>query len=159
MSAFTLSSPAFAMNQPVPRVYTADGRNVSPPLRWGDPPAGTRQWALMVDDPDAPQPEPWVHWLIYRIPSTARGLPEEVAPAERVAHPPGALQGRNSWGRIGYGGPQPPRGHGVHHYHFRLYALDAELDLPPGADHVALRNAIRGHILIEAELIGLYERS
>lgn len=155
----TLTSPVFAARQPIPRQHTADGRNVSPPLAWTAGPPGTREWALIVDDPDAPRAEPWVHWLLYRIPASTLGVSEDVPPAERVSKPPGALQGRNSWGRIGYGGPEPPRGHGVHHYHFRLYALDAEVSLPPGADKKTLLHAIQGHVLAEGELIGTYERS
>lgn len=158
VSTLTIDSPAFKHDQPVPRQYTADGRNISPPLAWSDAPAGTKEWVLIVDDPDAPRPVPWVHWLIYDIPARARGLPEEVPPAERVANPAGALQGKNSWARTGYGGPEPPRGHGVHHYHFRLYALDANLNLRPGVDKQTLTGAMQGHILAEGELVGTYER-
>jgi Raf kinase inhibitor-like YbhB/YbcL family protein len=158
VSTLTVTSTAFGQGQPIPRQYTAEGRNTSPPLAWSDAPAGTKEWALIVDDPDAPRPEPWVHWLIYRIPAHGKGLPEDVPPAERVANPAGALQGKNSWGRIGYGGPEPPRGHGVHHYHFRLYALDAELNVRPGVDKKTLLEAMGGHVLAEGELVGTYER-
>jgi Raf kinase inhibitor-like YbhB/YbcL family protein len=99
-----------------------------------------------------------VHWVLYRIPVGAGGLPEGVPPAEHINDPGGAIQGRNSWTRIGYGGPEPPRGHGIHHYRFRLYALDAALSLGPGADIEALTKAISGHVLGESELVGTYER-
>jgi len=154
----TVSSPAFAQGQPIPRQYTAEGRDVSPPLAWSEAPSGTKEWALIVDDPDAPRPQPWVHWLIYGIPAHLKRLPEDVPKAERVSVPAGCLQGKNSWNRIGYGGPEPPRGHGVHHYHFKLYALDSELNLAPGLEKDPLLEAMRGHILAEGELIGTYER-
>lgn len=159
MSTFTLTSTAFEANQPVPRRYTGDGDDLSPPLAWLAPPAGTRELALIVDDPDAPTAEPWVHWLLYRLAPELTGLPEGVAPALRPAVPRGACQGRNSWPRgIGYRGPAPPHGHGLHHYRFRLYALDAGLNLEPGVDRQALDAAMAGHILAEAELVGTYQR-
>src|SRR5947207_8123336 len=117
-----LTSGAFAAGQPIPRKYTGDSKeNVSPPLTWGAPPKGTQALALVVDDPDAPTPQPWVHWLIYNIPPDVRTLPKGVAPEATLRGPAGALQGKNSWGGVGYRGPEPPQGHGVHHYHFRLY--------------------------------------
>lgn len=158
MSTIEVRSSAFDTHKPIPRKFTADGANISPTLRWSGAPAGTREFALIVDDPDAPQSEPWVHWVIYRLAVYITSLPEGVTPSERVADPPGALQGRNSWGRIGYGGPEPPRGHGVHHYHFTLYALDTRLQLPPGARKEQLLAAMEGHILARGELIGTYER-
>ncbi len=154
----TVTSTAFAEGQAIPRQYTGDGRNISPALAWPEAPAGTKEWALIVDDPDAPRSEPWVHWLIYSIPAHLKGLPEDVSKAERVAVPAGCTQGRNSWGRVGYGGPEPPRGHGVHHYHFKLYALDTNLKLPPQAEKQALLAAMKGHVLAEGELVGTYER-
>lgn len=154
-----VTSSAFAQGQPISRQYTGDGQNLSPPLSWSDAPAGTQEWALIMDDPDAPRPQPWVHWLIYGIPAHLQGLSEDVPKEERVAAPAGFVQGKNSWGRIGYGGPEPPRGHGVHHYHFKLYALDAPLHLPPGVEKQELLSAMNGHILAEGELIGTYERN
>lgn len=153
-----IQSGAFAASQPIPRKFTADGANVSPPLQWTGTPQGTTELALIVDDPDAPRPEPWVHWVLYRIPAVTTSLPEGVAPSERVSEPPGALQGRNSWKKTGYGGPEPPKGHGVHHYHFKLYALDAAINLKPGATKEELLKAMKGHIVAEGELIGTYER-
>lgn len=156
--AFTLSSPAFANAAPIPRRYTEDGLNISPPLAWSNLPPGTQQLALIVDDPDAPRPEPWVHWLIYCIPATTTNLPEQVAPAQRVNEPAGARQGINSWNRLGYGGPAPPKGHGRHRYFFRLYALGANLQLDPGATKAQLLAAMDRHTLAHATLIGTYER-
>ncbi len=156
--SIVVRSSAFEPNQPVPRKHTEDGQNVSPPLSWSGVPEGARELALIVDDPDAPRPQPWVHWVLYKIPPETRGLEENVSPAERPAKPGGSRQGKNSWDRLGYGGPAPPRGHGVHHYHFKLYALDAPVNLSPGASKEELLAAMKGHILAQGELIGTYER-
>lgn len=154
-----LQSSAFKQNHSIPRRYTGDGDDVSPPLSWSGVPSATKELALVVDDPDAPTPEPWVHWVLYKIPPTTSSLPEKVVPALHVASPAGALQGTNSWPKgIGYRGPAPPKGHGLHHYHFKLYALDTSLDLAPGADKTTLLAAIKGHIIGEGELIGTYQR-
>jgi len=158
MQELTIRSDAFANNEVIPRKYTGDGQDLSPPLTWSDLPEGTRELALIVDDPDAPTPEPWVHWVIYKISPDAPGLPEGISASQPVSAPAGALQGSNSWGNIGYGGPAPPRGHGVHHYHFKLAALDIELDLDAGANKQALLNAMRGHVLARGELVGTYQR-
>ena len=156
--AMTIRSTAFEPGMPIPKKYTGDGEDISPPLSWSGLPDGTAELALIVDDPDAPTREPWVHWVLYKIPATLSGLPEGVDKSERPANVPGAMQGRNSWGRVGYGGPAPPRGHGTHHYRFRLYALDAPLEVKPGLDKSALLAAMRGHILAEAEIVGTYQR-
>jgi Raf kinase inhibitor-like YbhB/YbcL family protein len=153
-----LTTMAFEAGQPIPKKFTGEGEDVSPMLTWGTVPAGTAELALICDDPDAPRPEPWVHWVIYKIPATASALPENVEKVEKLAEPAGALQGVNSWGKIGYGGPMPPPGHGTHHYHFMLYALDAELDVQPGMEKEALLAAMADHIVGKAELIGTYER-
>ena len=153
--AFVLKSPAFAEGSPIPRRYTCEGEDLSPPLEWEDPPAGTRAFALAVEDPDAPRGV-FVHWVLYNLPGDARSLPEGVPARERLES--GALQGRNDFGRIGYGGPCPPRGHGTHRYFFTLYALDAPVDLPPGADLARLRRAMEGHILGQARVMGTYRR-
>ncbi len=155
--AFTLTSPAFEPNGRIPKPYSGEGQDASPPLAWSDPPAGTQALALVCDDPDAPVGT-WDHWLIWNIPADTAALPEGVPTTETVADLGGAAQGKNGWGRIGYGGPMPPPGHGHHHYHFRLYALDARLNLAPGADKKALMQAMDGHILGQAELTGLYSR-
>jgi Raf kinase inhibitor-like YbhB/YbcL family protein len=154
-----LQSPAFKQNQPIPRKHTGDGDDISPELSWTGVPPAAKELALIVDDPDAPTPEPWVHWVLYKVSPTTMRLGEHVLPALRVTQPAGALQGKNSWPKgIGYRGPAPPKGHGLHHYRFRLYALDAPLVLEPGADKPTLLSAMKGHILAEGELVGTYER-
>ena len=161
--AIQLTSTAFSEAERIPAKYTGDGQDVSPPLSWSGLPEGTRELALICDDPDAPSPrrpapQPWVHWVLYKIPAGAEGLPEAIAKTPRLDQPAGALQGNNSWPAVGYGGPGPPPGSGTHRYFFKLYALDTELDLAPGADKGALLEAMSGHILGEAQLMGTYER-
>jgi hypothetical protein len=150
---FQLTSTAFAQGNPIPPVYTCTSRNVSPPLAWGDPPAGTRSLALIMDDPDAPAGD-WVHWVIYNIPTSSRALPENISSDAQLAD--GSLHGKNSWGKLGYGGPCPP--FGTHRYFFRLYALDATLNLKAGANKAELLRAIEGHLLELTELMGTYEK-
>jgi len=154
---FTLTSPAFKNGERIPKEHSGEGKDTSPPLEWTDPPDGTQRFALVCDDPDAPAGT-WDHWLIWNLPADTRKLPEGVPATETVADLGGARQGNNSWPKIGYGGPMPPPGHGVHHYHFRLYALDSDLDLAAGADKEALEEAMEGHLLGTAELTGLYSR-
>jgi Raf kinase inhibitor-like YbhB/YbcL family protein len=156
--SMALRSDAFADGQVIPRRYTADGEDLSPPLNWTGVPQGTQELALIVDDPDAPRAEPWVHWVLYKIPADVQALPEGLPPTPTLDFPPGARQGKNSWGTYGYRGPAPPRGHGTHHYHFRLYALDAPLATAQGLDKQGLLKAMKGHVLAEAELVGTYER-
>lgn len=159
--SMTLRSSAFASGQSIPQRFTADGRNVSPPLEWENVPDGTQEFVLICDDPDAPTPQPWVHWVLYKIPGNVRSLAEGLPNKSRLDEPNGALQGRNSWKQgtiIGWRGPVPPPGHGVHHYHFRLYALDVPLELAPGLDKDSLLAAMKGHILAEGHLVGTYER-
>jgi Raf kinase inhibitor-like YbhB/YbcL family protein len=153
-----LHSAAFAEGADIPRRYTGDGEDLSPPLSWEGLPAATRELAMIVDDPDAPTGEPWVHWVIYNLPPTQEGLVEGVPPIPRPKSPLGSTQGRNSWNSLGYRGPAPPKGHGVHRYYFRLYALDRTLELPEGLDKAGLLKAMRGHVLAEAELMGTYQR-
>ena len=153
-----VESPAFVNNAKIPMKFTGDGEDVSPVLTWSNLPTGAKELALICDDPDAPTSEPWVHWVIYRIAADAKGLPENVAKTASPAEPKGALQGKNSWSKIGYGGPAPPQGHGVHHYHFKLYALDAPLTVASGSDKKGLLAAMKGHILAQGELVGIYER-
>lgn len=156
--SITIDSPSFARGGAIPRRYTGDGEDVSPQLDWTGIPEGTRELVLIVDDPDAPRAEPWVHWVVYKIPADADGLGEDAGGGDGAALPVGALQGRNDFGATGYGGPAPPRGHGTHHYHFTLYALDIPLDVVPGADKAGLLMAMEGHILARGELVGTYER-
>jgi Raf kinase inhibitor-like YbhB/YbcL family protein len=156
-----MTSTAFGSGQPIPTKYTEDGDDVSPPLAWSDAPTGTKQWALICDDPDAPTDEPWVHWVIYGLPASTRTLPEGVKTSAQLSEPKGTLQGKNSWpkGRtVGYRGPAPPKGHGIHHYHFKLYALDSESKLSPGLTKSDLLKSIDGHILGVGELVGTYKR-
>jgi len=148
---FVLTSSAFEPGQAIPRSYTCDGEDISPPLQWRDPPPGTMSFALIMDDPDA---RGWVHWLLYNLPATTRSLPEAVPAGAKL--PDGSRQGRNSWGKAQYGGPCPPSG--THRYSFRLYALDIVLDIPAGANAAALQQAMEGHILDQAELVGVYRR-
>lgn len=150
---FMLTSSAFAPGQPIPRKYGCDGQDVSPPLNWGDPPQNTRSLALIVDDPDAPGGT-FVHWVLYNLPAHSRTLAEGVPKAEKLAD--ASLHGTNSWGRLGYGGPCPPRG--THRYFFKLYALDNMLGLPSGASKQRLLEAMQGHILGQAEVMGTYLR-
>lgn len=152
--AFQLTSSAFAHGQPIPAQYTCRGKDVSPPLNWSDPPAGTQSFALICDDPDAPAGD-WVHWLIYNLPATARSLPEGVPTSGQLAD--GSRQGLNGWRQTGYRGPCPPSG--THRYFFKLYALDTILDLPPGATKQQLLEAMKGHVLVQAELMGTFRKA
>jgi hypothetical protein len=156
-----ITSSAFVQGHAIPKKYTGDGVDVSPPLSWSAIPEGTKELALVCDDPDAPQAEPWVHWVIYKIPAETKGLPEGVPRKSRLKEPHGTVQGKNSWPpseAIGYRGPKPPPGHGVHHYYFKLYALDAPLGEEPGLDKKALMEKIKAHVLAEGVLMGTYER-
>lgn len=157
MNAMTLTSSAFTDGQPIPTKYTGDGQDVSPPLKWAHLPAGTRSLALIVDDPDAPRPQPWVHWVIYNLPLETP-LRENIPHEERLGDPAEALQGPNTSNQIGYQGPAPPKGHGVHHYYFKLYALDAPLPDKPGMTKEQVLKAMDKHVLGEARLMGTYER-
>ncbi len=156
-----VTSTAFTEGQPIPKKYTGDGDDVSPPLAWSNLPKGAKELALICDDPDAPSPqapakEPWVHWVIYKIPADATGLPEGVPRELRPKEPAGAMQGANSWGKesIGYRGPKPPVGSGTHRYFFKLYALDAPLSVEPGSSKAQLLKAMEGHRLAEGQLMG-----
>ena len=154
----TITSPAFKHNESIPRKHTGEGEDVSPALSWSGIPNETKELALIMDDPDAPTPQPWVHWVIYKLPPALTGLPEGVPKTATLTEPAGALQGNNSWSKTGYGGPMPPPGHGVHHYHFKLYALDAALDAQPGLDKSQLLAKMKGHIIAEGVLTGTYQR-
>lgn len=152
--SFTLQSSAFANGATIPRQYTCDGADQSPPLQWSDLPDGTHALALIVEDPDAPKGT-FVHWVLYNLPPEP---PELAAGASHQAIlDNGARQGRNDFRRVGYGGPCPPRGP-AHRYFFRMYALDATLDLTPGATASELRSAMERHVLGQAELMGTYGR-
>ena len=150
----TLTSSAFEAGGTIPKKFTCDGPDVSPALNWNDPPAGTQSFALIADDPDAPVGT-WVHWVLYDLPATARSFDENVPKQEQLSN--GARQGRNDFGKIGYGGPCPPPGK-PHRYFFKLYALDAKLNLKAGATKADLEKAMHGHILAQGELMGRYGR-
>lgn len=149
-----LTSTAFQPGATIPKQYTGDGADRSPPLRWSEPPAGTHSLALICDDPDAPRGT-WVHWVLFNLPGRTRELEEGVPKTETLAN--GAKQGKNDFGNLGYGGPAPPKGK-PHRYVFKLYALDAALDLPGGASKAQLLDAMKGHILAEGQLTGTYGR-
>jgi Raf kinase inhibitor-like YbhB/YbcL family protein len=149
MTDFDLTSPAFDEGQPIPERFSCDGDNVSPPLDWSSVPEGTRSLALILHDPDAPSVD-FTHWVGWNIDPGAGGL-------EEGAH--ATVEGANGFGENGYGGPCPPPGHGAHRYLHELFALDTELDLEEGASREQLEDAIEGHVLEGAELIGTYERT
>ena len=156
--ALTLTSLAFEHNGPIPARYTCDDKDISPPLAWSGLPDGTKSLALIVDDPDAPDPAApemtWVHWVLYNIPISTRSLAENIAPKNL---PAGTREGKNDWQRTGYGGPCPPAGR--HRYFHKLYALDVEfpdLGQPTKTD---LERAMEGHVIERVELIGTYERA
>lgn len=144
----TLTSPAFNEGDTIPSRYTCDGADVPPPLTWQDVPTGVESYALIMDDPDAPGGI-WVHWVLYNIPEDVRALPD--------GEPSGTgVQGQNSWGDAGYGGPCPPSGE--HRYFFKLYALNTELELEAGADKETLLAAMEGRVIAQGQLMGVYAR-
>ena len=149
-----LISSAFTDGGAIPARYTCEGADTAPPLAWTDAPAGTKSFALVVDDPDAPDPKApkrtWVHWVVYDVPASAKALPEG------GALPAGAREGRNDWGRTGYGGPCPPIGR--HRYFHKLYALDTVLGDLGAPVKAALEKAMEGHVLAESRFVGTYEK-
>ncbi|MEX0897006.1 MAG: YbhB/YbcL family Raf kinase inhibitor-like protein [Steroidobacteraceae bacterium] len=155
--ALSLTSPVFAHNGAIPKNYTCQGKDISPALNWKDLPEGTKSLALIVDDPDAPDPAApkrvWVHWVLYNIPAAESGLNEAVAPS---ALPPGTREGKNDWERTGYGGPCPPIGR--HRYFHKLYALDTVLPDLRQPTKAQLEKAMEGHVLEKVELIGTYQK-
>ena len=156
--ALSLSSPVFTHNGPIPKLYTCQGKDTSPAINWSGLPSGTKSVVLIVDDPDAPDPaapkRTWVHWVLYNIPPTASGLPEGV---NATGLPSGSRQGRNDWDRTGYGGPCPPIGR--HRYFHKLYALDIVLQDLKQPNKAAVLEAMEGHVIEAAELIGTYEKT
>jgi len=152
-----LTCPSFESQKEIPKKYTCDGEDVSPPLSWSNVPEGTKSFVLIVDDPDAPDPAnprmTWVHWVIYNLPATIASLPEGVQEKDL---PKGVLQGLNDWKKPGYGGPCPPIG--KHRYFHKLYALDSVLPDLKQPTKAKLEKAMEGHVLSKAELVGLYQR-
>ncbi|MCS7251749.1 MAG: YbhB/YbcL family Raf kinase inhibitor-like protein [Anaerolineae bacterium] len=153
-SDLNLRSPAFAEGEIIPREYTCDGADRSPPLRWDPSPPGTQSLVLIMDDPDAPRGR-FVHWVLYAIPPDRTELTEGLPPQPSIEGV--GRQGRNDFGRLGYGGPCPPSGP-AHRYQFTLYALDVALELPPGARHGEVEAALSGHVLAVGRLTGRYGR-
>jgi Raf kinase inhibitor-like YbhB/YbcL family protein len=149
-----LKSSDFASGGMIPKQFTCDGADSSPTLEWSDPPGGTKSFALIVDDPDAPVGS-WVHWVVFDLPTNLRTLARNVPKKEELAD--GSRQGRNDFGKIGYGGPCPPPG-APHRYFFRIYALDTKLNLKSGATKKDVESAKEGHVLAEGELMGRYSR-
>ncbi len=154
-----VKSSSFAEGHAIPVDHTEDGADLSPDLTWSTPPKGTAGFVLIVDDPDAPVEEPWVHWILAGIPGSAVSLPagfhELTLPPDA---PEGLVQGLNTWGTVGYRGPAPPHGHGVHHYHFKLYAIDKALPVLSGIDKHELLEMLSGHVLARGELVGTFRR-
>jgi Raf kinase inhibitor-like YbhB/YbcL family protein len=150
-----LTSNAFTNGQSIPAKYACTGRNISPPLAWNEPPAGTQSLALIMDDPDAPVGT-WVHWVLYNIPAHRRDLPEDLPITGKNIDPNAIYVGKNSWGDIGYGGPCPPSG--THRYYFKLYALDTLISLLPGAGKEQLLREMEAHILAQGELMGTFSK-
>jgi Raf kinase inhibitor-like YbhB/YbcL family protein len=148
-----IESSAFKEGGMIPVKYTCDGEDVSPPLGWRDLPAGTKTIALISDDPDAPMGT-WVHWVLFNLPSDVEALPENIPLKKTLEN--GAVHGANDFGRLGYGGPCPPKG--THRYFFKIYALDTKIDLAPGAKKSQLVKAMEGHILDSGQLMGKYKR-
>ncbi len=151
--SFTLSTKSFAPGGEIPRKYTCEGDDLSPELSWSEPPRGTQSFALIADDPDAPSGT-FTHWVLYGLRAETRRLAEG---ASRGQLPAGASQGRNDFGKTGYGGPCPPPGK-PHRYFFKLYALDANLGLKPGASKQQLEQAMKGHVLAQSEVVGTFKR-
>ncbi|MCI0339985.1 MAG: YbhB/YbcL family Raf kinase inhibitor-like protein [Planctomycetales bacterium] len=155
----TVTSPAFAAGAAIPKKHSLEeGPNASPALAWSGIPPGTREIALLCDDPDAPRPKPWVHWVVANIPPATAALPEGVPKGDSIPGLAGAVQGKNDFGFVGYGGPAPPPGHGTHHYHFKVYALKEPLAAKPGITKDQLLAAIKGKVLAEGDLVGTYSR-
>lgn len=151
--AFELKSSAFGNGSSIPSKYTCDGQDTSPPLSWNDAPSGTKSFALIADDPDAPMGT-WVHWVVWNVPASASGLGEALD--KKAALSDGTKQGVSDFKRPGYGGPCPPSG--THRYMFKLYALDTVLDLEQSATKAKLESAMKGHVLGQATLMGTYAR-
>lgn len=154
--SLVVTSDAFEDGQRIPGKFTCSGDDISPQISWNNVPEKTQTIALICDDPDAPRKDPWVHWVIFNIPASKNALPEAISPNQILSD--GSCQGTNSFGKIGYGGACPPPGHGTHHYFFKVYALDAKLELEAGSTKSDLETAMIGHILATGELMGTYSR-
>jgi Raf kinase inhibitor-like YbhB/YbcL family protein len=156
-ASITVRSSAFSNGAAIPDRYADYGGKTSPPLEWSGVPEGAKSVALIVDDPDAPRPTPYVHWVLYKLAATVTRLPEDVPKAPRPDSLGGALQGKSDNGSVGYFGPRPPPG-GPHHYHFQVFALDNVPALDPGATKDRLLGAMNGHVLAKGQLVGTYQK-
>lgn len=156
-----VTSPVLKEGEAIPKDYTADGRNVSPPIVWSDLPAGTKELALICEDPVAPTPQPFVHWVVYKIPPTAKGLPEGLPIDDTTPLPAelkGTIQGLSGFRRPIWHGPAPPKPGVTHRYHFIVYALDAELEAKPGMNKTQLLEAMKGHVIGQGQMVATYTR-
>ena len=155
--ALQITSPAFSQGGSIPSKYTCEGQDISPPLAWSGGPPNVKSYALIVDDPDAPDPAKpqrvYVHWVVYNIPASTASLPEN---GSKKGMPKGAVQGKNDWGKAEYGGPCPPIGR--HRYFFKLYCLDTQLPDLGEATKASVEAAMKGHVIEQAELVGTYQK-
>jgi Raf kinase inhibitor-like YbhB/YbcL family protein len=151
-------SANFKNNGSIPLEQTAYGKNISPAFSWSGAPENTKTFALITEDPDSVSPKPFIHWLVANIPASRRTLPANLPAGDALKAIGGAQQGAGSGGKIGYFGPRPPAGSGVHHYHFQIFALDEKLNLPSGFDRQALLDAMKTHILAKGQIVGTFQR-
>jgi Raf kinase inhibitor-like YbhB/YbcL family protein len=161
-ATIVVESAVLKNGQPIPKDYTADGKNVSPPIAWSNLPPGTKELALICEDPVAPTPQPFVHWVVYKIPAAAKGLPEGMPIDDTTSLPPdlkGTIQGLSGFRRPIWRGPAPPKPGVTHRYHFIVYALDAPLDVQPGLNKAQLLEAMKGHVIGQGELVATYTRN
>ena len=161
VAKIVVSSPVLKDGEPIPKDYTADGKNVSPPITWSGVPAATKELALICEDPVAPTPQPFVHWVVYKIPPTAKGLPEGMPIDDTTKMPAeltGTIQGLSGFRRPIWRGPAPPKPGVTHRYHFIVYALDAALEAPAGLNKTQLLEAMKGHIIGQGQLVATYTR-
>jgi Raf kinase inhibitor-like YbhB/YbcL family protein len=158
VARLNVTSQAFRSDHQIPTPYSQDGENFSPSLAWQGSPAETRSFVVMVEDPDAVEPKPFVHWLLYNVPPHVTRLHESIPALPQLPDLARSSQGRNSRGTIGYAGPRPPYGDPAHHYYFQVFAVDVALTLDPGASREALLAAMHGHVLAAGDVVGLFKR-
>jgi Raf kinase inhibitor-like YbhB/YbcL family protein len=158
-STMRLSSTGFTDGGLIPEKYTPQGENLSPALSWSGVPAGAEELVLIVEDPDAPFPNPFVHWILHGLSPSVTSLPAAIPTDPVLQAFGGAVQGKNDAKSVGWYGPKPPMGHGIHHYHFQLFALDARFHLGPDATLADLKKAMAGHVISDGEIIGTFERT
>jgi Raf kinase inhibitor-like YbhB/YbcL family protein len=154
----SVTSPAFKHGAPIPPTYSAYGEDVSPPLKWDKVPEGTQSFVVLMEDPDAAKPKPFIHWVLYNLPADTRELRTGIPAHARVADIGQPEQGQNSRGSIGYFGPKPPKGDPAHHYHFQVFALDRRLDVPLGAKRADILKAMARHVLAKGEVVGTFKK-